>query len=197
MLKSPIPNRCILSYTACSSVIEGKNQSSNVSVVEGKSKPLYIYAKEDEKKEKVEFHDIYSEIFEEVITVTKNNDGTQNIKLHDNHKDGFDFKKEVHEYNRFSTDPKESLKHLKVLTRTLLELLEEMGEDKLVIFHNHRLEIKKKDYVIKGLKDFISSRDELDDEIPTDDDDSKDGKDEKEPKGLSKKELEIMKKFKV
>jgi hypothetical protein len=106
-------------------------------------------------------------------------------------------KKEVHEYNRFSTDPKESLKHLKVLTRTLLELLEEMGEDKLVIFHNHRLEIKKKDYVIKGLKDFIASRDELDDEIPTDDDDSKDGKDEKEPKGLSKKELEIMKKFKV
>ena len=86
---------------------------------------------------------------------------------------------------------------MKVLTRTLLELLEEMGEDKLVIFHNHRLEIKKKDYVIKGLKDFISSRDELDDEIPTDDDDSKDGKDEKEPKGLSKKELEIMKKFKV
>lgn len=58
--------------------------------------------KEDEKKEKVEFHGIYSEIFEEVITVTKNNDGTQNIKLHDNHKNGFDFKKEVHESDYFT-----------------------------------------------------------------------------------------------
>ena len=55
--------------------------------------------------------------------------------------------------------------------------------------------MKKKDYVIKGLKDFIASKDSLDDEIPTDDDDSKDGKEPK-IKGLSKKELEIMKKFK-
>ena len=39
--------------------------------------------------------------------------------------------------------------------------------------------------------------DSLDDEIPTDDDDSKDGKTEKDPKGLSKKELDLIKKFKV
>ena len=103
-------------------------------------------------------------------------------------------KKEVAQYNKFSMDSKESSKNLKVLTRTLISFVEEMYNDRMDVGHNHSLEIKKKDYVIKGLKDFISSKDSLDDEIPTDDEG---GKDEKEPKGLSKKELEIMKKFKV
>ena len=104
-------------------------------------------------------------------------------------------KKEVDEYNKYSTDIKEANKNLKNLTRTFLHLIEEMYEDRMSIGHAHALNMKKKDYVIKGLKDFIASKDSLDDEIPTDDDDSKDGKEPK-IKGLSKKELEIMKKFK-
>jgi len=106
-------------------------------------------------------------------------------------------KKEVEQYNKFSMDSKESSKNLKVLTRTLISFVEEMYKDRLDVGHHHSLELKKKDYVIKGLKDFISSKDSLDDEIPTDDDDSKDGKTEKDPKGLSKKELDLIKKFKV
>lgn len=106
-------------------------------------------------------------------------------------------KREVEEYNKFSTDPKESSKILRNLSRTLLQMIEEMYEDRLSISHTHSLEMKKKNYVIKGLKDFIASKEDLDDEIP-DDDDSKDGEDEKTPslKGLGKRELEIMKKFK-
>tara|TARA_B110000879_G_scaffold182481_1_gene240538 strand:+ start:682 stop:1236 length:555 start_codon:yes stop_codon:yes gene_type:complete len=58
--------------------------------------------KEDEKKEKVKFYDIFSEIHEEVITVIKNNDGTQNVKFHDSHENGFDYKKEVYESDYFT-----------------------------------------------------------------------------------------------
>jgi len=101
-------------------------------------------------------------------------------------------KKEVAQYNKFSMDSKESSKNLKVLTRTLISFVEEMYNDRMDVGHNHSLEIKKKDYVIKGLKDFISSKDSLDDEIPTDDEG---GKDEKEPK-VDNKALELLKKFK-
>ena len=56
--------------------------------------------------------------------------------------------------------------------------------------YQHGLEIKKKDYVISNLKKYIDSKDELDAEIPSDDDEEEDSDDE--VKGLSKKEREIM-----
>jgi len=107
-------------------------------------------------------------------------------------------KKEVKEYNKFSNDPKQSLKSLKLITRSLIHFLDEFYEDRMQINHTHALQLKKKDYVIKGLKDFIDSKDELDDEIPSDDEgDSKDDSkgDEEIPKGLSRRELSLIKKF--
>ena len=57
--------------------------------------------KADEKNNEVEFYDIYSEISEEIISITKNNDGTQNVKINEEFQEGFDFKKEVHQLDYY------------------------------------------------------------------------------------------------
>ncbi len=49
--------------------------------------------------------------------------------------------------------------------------------------------------MIDKLKEYIDSKEDLDAEIPSDDDEEEDS--DNETKGLSKKELEIMKKLKV
>ena len=59
--------------------------------------------------------------------------------------------------------------------------------------YDHRLEIKKKDYLIDKLNQFIASKDDLDAEIPSDDDDEESSDEKELKKGLSKRELSIMK----
>jgi hypothetical protein len=64
--------------------------------------------------------------------------------------------------------------------------------------YDHKLELKKARYIIDRLKQYIESKEDLDAEIPSDEDEeeSSDEKDD-EMKGLSKKEREIMKSIKV
>ena len=102
--------------------------------------------------------------------------------------------KELETFNRVD---KNSIKDLKRLFNNAMRLIAELIESTQKISYDHRLAIKKKQYVIDKLKEFIDSRDELDAEIPSDDDEeeSSDDKDDK-VKGLSKKELEIMRSIK-
>ena len=78
-----------------------------------------------------------------------------------------------------------------------MNLIVELIDENLKLKYDHRLEIKKKEYLIDKLKQFIDAKDDLDAEIPSDDDEeeSSDDKDDK-VKGLSKKELEIMRSIK-
>ena len=55
--------------------------------------------------------------------------------------------------------------------------------------------MKKKDYVIDNLKKYIESKEDLDAEIPSDEDEEEKS-DEKELKGLSKKERDLIKSIK-
>jgi len=102
----------------------------------------------------------------------------------------------VHSINQFndSADIKDQNKNLKNLCVDLLRLMDEMLLDVDRGRSNTANVIRKKDYVIKGLKDFIASQSDLDAEIPSKDDE--DEKDVPKNSSLSKKELELIKKFK-
>jgi len=95
----------------------------------------------------------------------------------------------IKKHNDSANDPKERLRHLITLSTHLLRLVDEMLEDQTKIKYKHGLVIKQKNYVIDGLKKYIASKEDLDAEIPSDDDD-------KEPtsatNGLSDKEKKIL-----
>ena len=97
--------------------------------------------------------------------------------------------KAVEEFNKFPND-KDSLLKLKRAFNNAMTVVLELLEENMQKAYQHGLEIKKKDYVISNLKKYIDSKDELDAEIPSDDDEEEDSDDE--VKGLSKKEREIM-----
>ena len=97
--------------------------------------------------------------------------------------------KAVEEFNKFPND-KDSLLKLKRAFNNAMTVVLELLEENMQRTYQHGLEIKKKDYVISNLKKYIDSKDELDAEIPSDDDEEEDSDDE--VKGLSKKEREIM-----
>ena len=101
--------------------------------------------------------------------------------------------KAVEEFNKFPND-KDSLLKLKRAFNNAMTVVLELLEENMQKAYQHGLEIKKKDYVISNLKKYIDSKDELDAEIPSDDDEEEDSDDE--VKGLSKKEREIMKSIK-
>ena len=118
-------------------------------------------------------------------TRTKNNASISNLR------------RAVEDFNKFPND-KDSLMKLKRAFNNAMTLIIELLDENLQNAFNHRLEIKKKDYVIDNLKKYIESKEDLDAEIPSDEDEeeSSDEKDD-EMKGLSKKEREIMKSIKV
>ena len=95
----------------------------------------------------------------------------------------------IKKHNDSAKDDKERLRHLTALSTHLLRLVDEMLEDQTKIKYKHGLVIKQKNYVIDGLKKYIASKEDLDAEIPSDDDD-------KEPtsatNGLSDKEKKIL-----
>ena len=101
--------------------------------------------------------------------------------------------KAVEDFNKFPND-KDSLLKLKRAFNNAMTVVLELLEENMQKAYQHGLEIKKKDYVISNLKKYIDSKDELDAEIPSDDDEEEDSDDE--VKGLSKKEREIMKSIK-
>ena len=100
--------------------------------------------------------------------------------------------KDVEEFNRLSND-KNSLKECKRLFNNAMRTLAEILDAHEALNYDYKLQLKKKQYVIDGLKKFIDDRDDLDAEIPSDDDEEE-ASDEKElKKGLSRRELSIMK----
>ena len=102
----------------------------------------------------------------------------------------------VNAINQFNNSDgvKDQNKNLKNLCVDLLRLLDQMIIDEDRVKANYSNLMRKKEYVIKGLKDFISSQSDLDAEIPSKDDE--DEKDVPKNSSLSKKELELIKKFK-
>ena len=101
--------------------------------------------------------------------------------------------KSVEDFNKFPND-KDSLLKLKRAFNNAMTVILELLNENMDRAYQHGLEMKKKDYVISNLKKYIDSKDELDAEIPSDDDEEEDSDDE--VKGLSKKEREIMRSIK-
>ena len=84
---------------------------------------------------------------------------------------------------------------LKRAFNNAMTVIIELLDENLQKAYNHRLEMKKKDYVIDNLKKYIESKEDLDAEIPSDEDEEEKS-DEKELKGLSRKERDILKSIK-
>ena len=82
----------------------------------------------------------------------------------------FDGVKQIVKKYNDSVDSQELLLHLTSLSTHLLRLVDEMIEDHIKIKYSHALNIKKKNYIIDGLKKYIESKEDLDAEIPSDDD---------------------------
>jgi|TARA_B100000315_G_C14432973_1_gene521013 hypothetical protein len=100
----------------------------------------------------------------------------------------------VKKYND-SSDSKEQLLHLTSLSTHLLRLVDEMLEDHTKIKYSHALNIKKKNYIIDGFRKYIASKEELDAEIPSDDEEPTKGGSApkiKGIKGLSKAERQVL-----
>ena len=115
-------------------------------------------------------------------TRTKNNASINNLR------------RAVEDFNKFPND-KDSLMKLKRAFNNAMTVIIELLDENLQNSYNHRLEMKKKDYVIDNLKKYIESKEDLDAEIPSDDDEEEKS-DEKELKGLSRKERDILKSIK-
>ena len=98
-------------------------------------------------------------------------------------------------FNASSNEQKDQIIQLKRINQQCIAFIDELIEENLKMKYDHRLEIKKKEYLIDKLKQFIDAKEDLDAEIPSDDDKEENSDDDL--KGLSKKELEIMKKLKV
>ena len=115
-------------------------------------------------------------------TRTKNNASINNLR------------RAVEDFNKFPND-KDSLMKLKRAFNNAMTVIIELLDENLQNAFNHRLEMKKKDYVIDNLKKYIESKEDLDAEIPSDEDEEEKS-DEKELKGLSKKERDLIKSIK-
>ena len=97
-------------------------------------------------------------------------------------------------FNASSNEQKDQIIQLKRIYQQSMHLIAELIDENLKMKYDHRLEIKKKEYLIDKLKQFIDAKEDLDAEVPSDDD--KKGKSDDKTKGLSKKEMEIIKSLK-
>ena len=100
----------------------------------------------------------------------------------------------IDQFNADAKDQKDQIIQLKRIYQQSMHLIAELIDQNLKMKYNHRLEIKKKEYLINKLKEFIDDKEDLDAEIPSDDD--KKGKSDDKTKVLSKKEMEIIKSLK-
>tara|TARA_B100001059_G_scaffold87799_1_gene85970 strand:- start:247 stop:678 length:432 start_codon:yes stop_codon:yes gene_type:complete len=100
--------------------------------------------------------------------------------------------KDVEEFNRLPND-KSSLKECKRLFNNAMRALGEILDAHEALNYDYKLQLKKKQYVIDNLKKFIDDKEALDAEIPTDDDEEESSDEKELKKGLSRRELSIMK----
>tara|TARA_B100001079_G_scaffold183544_1_gene157978 strand:- start:416 stop:850 length:435 start_codon:yes stop_codon:yes gene_type:complete len=98
----------------------------------------------------------------------------------------------IKNYNDSANDSKDRLKYLTRLTNHLLRLVDDMLEDNTKREYKFTLELKKKNYIIDGLKKYIDSKEELDAEIPSDDEDDEEPTPTSATSGLSDKEKKIL-----
>ena len=141
---------------------------------------------------KLESKELYEKIreYDEVISVPN---AVRYSELN-SYKSGInDIVKQVDELNSLSANPKEKNIKLKGIYDRCMGVIVELLDENLKMKYDHRLEIKKKDYLIDKLNQFIASKDDLDAEIPSDDDDEESSDEKELKKGLSKRELSIMK----
>ena len=80
--------------------------------------------------------------------------------------------KEINQFN-IDTPDKDSQFKLKRLFNNAMRLIAEFIEMRTKENYDYRLALKKKDYVIAKLKEYIDSKDDLDAEIPSDDEEDK------------------------
>ena len=113
-------------------------------------------------------------------TRTKNNASISNLR------------RAVEDFNKFPND-KDSLMKLKRAFNNAMTVIIELLDENLQNAFNHRLEIKKKDYVIDNLKKYIESKEDLDAEIPSDEDEEEKSDEKELKKGLSRRELSMIK----
>ena len=100
--------------------------------------------------------------------------------------------KDVEEFNRLPND-KSSLKECKRLFNNAMRTLAEILDAHEALNYDYKLQLKKKQYVIDGLKKFIDDKEALDAEIPSDDDEEESSDEKELKKGLYRRELSIMK----
>jgi hypothetical protein len=100
----------------------------------------------------------------------------------------------IDQFNADAKDQKDQRIQLKRIYQQSMHLIAELIDENLKMKYDHRLEIKKKEYVVAKLKQYIDDKEDLDAEIPSDDD--KEEKSDDKTKGLSKKEMEIIKSLK-
>ena len=104
-----------------------------------------------------------------------------------------DLIRQVDEFNKIGGSEKDKNLKLVRIYNSCMNLIAELIDESLKKQYDHRLELRKKEYLIDKLKKFIDAKDDLDAELPSDDD-KEDKSDEKElTKGLSRRELSIMK----
>ena len=101
--------------------------------------------------------------------------------------------KQVDELNQIRGSDKDKNIKLTRIYNQCMNLIVELIDENLKLKYDHRLEIKKKEYLIDKLKQFINAKDDLDAEIPSDDDEEEKSDEKELTKGLSRRELSIMK----
>lgn len=141
--------------------------------------------------------DTMRELYEQVRKYDDLLDIPQSVKYskHTHTRSGIDnLLREVEHFNKFPNE-KNSLTDCKRLFNNAMRLIAELMENQTKLNYDYRLELKKKDYVIDRLKQYIESKDDLDAEISSDEDEEE-KTDGKELKGLSRKERDLIKSIK-
>ena len=145
-------------------------------------------------KKKITMRDLYEKVreYDEIISIPN----TVRYSELNSHKSSIsDLIRQVDELNNAGGNHQEKNIQLTRIYNSCMNLIAELIDENLKMKYDHRLEIKKKEYLIDKLKQFIDAKEDLDAEIPSDDDKEENSDDDL--KGLSKKELEIMKSIKV
>jgi len=100
--------------------------------------------------------------------------------------------KEVEEFNGLPVS-KDSIKDCKRLFNNAMRIIAELLEKQTELNYNHKLELKKARYLIDRLKQYIDDKEDLDKELPSDDEEESSDKEKDLLKGLLPKERQLMK----
>ena len=135
------------------------------------------------------------ELYEQVRAYDDLLDVPQSVKYSKHHhtRQGIEnLIKEVEEFNGLPVT-KDSITDCKRLFNNAMRLIAELLEKQTELNYNHKLELKKARYLIDRLKQYIDDKEDLDKELPSDDEEESSDKEKDLLKGLSPKERQLMK----